>query len=170
MDSFDAPDPVPFDRSEYDEEYDDAYADEYAAEYADEQEYTDAPTPIPSQTVAPTVTATPTPTETAAPTPTPTPAPKEYDGPTPTGKTLKDLAVDLGAPPSLSGLMDDMQEAVLGIIGDVVNPEKSGRRSLADILGYGNRLRGLGALLVLVAVIGIALDTIAGDSLRVVSD
>lgn len=89
----------------------------------------------------------------------------EYDGPAKTGKTLKDLALDLGAPESLGSLLDDMQEAIVGIAGDLVNNDGS-RTGIADILGHQNRLRGIGALLVLVALVGIALDMTVGESLR----
>jgi hypothetical protein len=92
----------------------------------------------------------------------------EYDGPDKTGKTLKDLAMDLGAPDSVGTLLDDMQDAVLGIVGDLVNPNPE-RTSLAEILGHENRLRGIGALCVLVAIIGIVLDSAVGSSLKAVS-
>ena len=88
----------------------------------------------------------------------------EYDGPAKTGKTLKDLAVDLGAPDSLGTLIDDMQEAIIGIVGDLVN-NKGDRTSIADILGHDNRLRGIGALCILVALVGMTFDSIAGHSL-----
>lgn len=91
----------------------------------------------------------------------------EYDGPVKTGKTLKDLARDLGAPDSWATLIDEMQEAVIGIIGDLVNSTGE-RTSLADILGHENRLRGLGSLFILVAIIGLLIESLSGSSLRVV--
>ena len=98
------------------------------------------------------------------PTPTPTIAPTVSLGPKKTGKTLVDLGKKLGLPTSLGLLIDDMQEAVLGITGDVLGRSKE-RQSLADILTYKNRLRGLGALCIFVAVVAILLDAIVGDSL-----
>jgi hypothetical protein len=83
----------------------------------------------------------------------------EYDGPAKTGKTLKDLAMDLGAPDSLGTLIDEMQEALLGIVGDLVN-STTDRTSLADILGHENRLRGIGALCVLAALVGLVFDSV----------
>lgn len=88
----------------------------------------------------------------------------DYDGPPKTGKTLKDLAMDLGAPESLGTLIDEMQEAIIGIVGDLVN-NNGERTSIADILGHENRLRGLGALCILVALVGLAIDSTVGHSL-----
>lgn len=123
-------------------------------------EYTEAPTPVPSSKV-------PLEQDTKSETQTPTPTEKEvveYDGPAKTGKTLKDLAMDLGAPDSVGSLIDEMQEAIIGITGDLVN-NTSGRTSIADILGHENRLRGIGALFVLAALVGMMFDSISGESL-----
>jgi hypothetical protein len=87
----------------------------------------------------------------------------KYDGPPKTGKTLGDLSIDLGLTGSFAELVDDMQEAVLGITADLTG--KSDRKSVGDILSHGNRLRGLGALLVLGAVAGLLVDFVSGDSL-----
>jgi hypothetical protein len=95
-------------------------------------------------------------------------AAEAYDGPVKTGKTLRDLLTDLGAPDSLSGTVDDMQEALFGITSDLVGSNGgvgSDRLSLSDILTRGNRLRGLGAVLVLASVIALLVDFLAGDSL-----
>jgi hypothetical protein len=61
-------------------------------------------------------------------------------------------------------LLDDMQEAVLGITGDLTG--KSDRKSLGDILAHENRLRGLGALLVVGALAGLVIEFVSGESLR----
>lgn len=153
----------------------------------DADDATDPPDPTdPAASIAASLTPYPLPDPTQAPMPVPsskvnglTPSSElvkesdppakgddvEYDGPDKTGKTLKDLAMDLGAPDSVGTLLDDMQDAVIGIVGDLVNPNPE-RTSLAEILGHGNRLRGLGALCVFVAVIGIVLDSAVGSSLK----
>lgn len=84
----------------------------------------------------------------------------EYDGPTPTGKGVSDLADTVGLPPSLGALFGDMQEAILGIAGDLMGSSTE-RESLADILTYNNRLRGLGSMCVIIAVVGLMLDAFA---------
>lgn len=84
----------------------------------------------------------------------------EYDGPTPTGKGLNHLAESLGLPPSLGVLFEDMQEAIIGITRDLTGSSTE-RESLTEILTHENRLRGIGALLVLVAVVGLVIDSFA---------
>lgn len=132
---------------------------------------TEAPTPIPSSKL-PIVDdpngltrseelVTPEPASSSE---TPTPSDPEYDGPPKTGKSLKDLAMDLGAPESIGMLIDEMQEALIGIIGDLIN-NTGERTSIADILGHENRLRGLGALCILIALVGLAIDSTVGSSL-----
>ena len=128
-----------------------------------EPEYTEAPTPIPSSKVPTGLTQSAELVKESD-----APAEEEYDGPEKTGKTLKDLALDLGAPESLSALIDDMQEAIIGIVGDLVN-NKGDRTSIADILGHENRLRGIGALFVLAALIGLTFDSTVGESLRTIA-
>lgn len=94
-----------------------------------------------------------------------TPKPQmETLGPRKTGKTLLDLGVAIGLPRNLALLIDDMQEAVLGIIGDITSP-KSERRSVSAILTHENRLRGLGVLLILVSMVGLFLEALVGNSL-----
>lgn len=83
-----------------------------------------------------------------------------YDGPTPTGKGISDLAESLGLPPTFTDLFADMQEAVLGIAGDLMGSSTE-RQSLAEILTHNNRLRGIGAMLVLIASLGLLLDAFA---------
>lgn len=84
----------------------------------------------------------------------------EFDGPTPTGKGMKDLANTFGLPPSLGVMFEEMQDAILGVIGDLTGSNTE-RESLGDILTHENRLRGIGTLLVLVAVVGLAIDSFA---------
>jgi len=94
----------------------------------------------------------------------------QYDGPEPTGKSLKDLAMSLGAPPSFAQLLVDMQEALLGVIGDLTGSTGSDREGLADIVTHNNRLRGIGALLVTIALVGMAVDALHGGKLPGASD
>jgi hypothetical protein len=124
-----------------------------------EPEYTEAPTPIPSSKIPVESSTEPATTEPATTEPAKSDGDVEYDGPAKTGKTLKDLALDLGAPESLSSLIDEMQDALIGIIGDLVN-NTGERTSVADILGHENRLRGLGALCVLAALVGLLFDSV----------
>lgn len=79
----------------------------------------------------------------------------EYDGPPRTGKELGDLMESVGLPPSVGTMFDDMQDAIMGIASDL-SGNNAERTSLGDILTHDNRLRGLGALLVLVAATGLA--------------
>ena len=136
-----------------------------------------SPSPVPSLSVTPTAAAETDPTNapwtdlfTVPATPTAMTSTAalvdstvKYDGPPKTGKTLRDLSIDLGLTGSFAELVDDMQEAVLGITADLTG--KSDRKSVGDILAHGNRLRGLGALLVLGAVAGLLVDFVSGDSL-----
>lgn len=124
-----------------------------------------APTPLPSSKIPLDSINALTRSDELVGTPTPSPEAAEYDGPAKTGKTLKDLAMELGAPSSLGTLIDEMQDAIVGIIGDLVN-NNGERTSVADIFGHGNRLRGLGALFVLVALVGLAIDSTVGSSLK----
>lgn len=87
----------------------------------------------------------------------------EYDGPTPTGKGLLDLAMAFGAPPSMSALLEDVQDAVLGVVNDLTGGTKE-RQSVQDIVLHNNRLRGIGAILVLVALVGIIVDSLGSGA------
>lgn len=103
----------------------------------------------------------------ATPPPTPAAAPSaghEYDGPPPTGKGVKDIVIALGLPPSLGTLVDDMQDAIVGITADLTGSDTT-RSSLADIFTHNNRLRGIGSLLVIIAVVGLFLDSF-GDATK----
>jgi len=84
----------------------------------------------------------------------------QYDGPPLTGKGVSDLVESLGMPSSIGQLFSEMQEAVLGITSDLMG-NSSERESLADILTHNNRMRGIGAMLVSIAVIGLLLDAFA---------
>lgn len=95
--------------------------------------------------------------------PSPEPA-KMTLGPKKSRKTLVDLGAEMGLPRSVSTVIDDMQEAVLGIVSDLTGKTKE-RVSLAEVLTYKNRLRGIGMLLILVASVALLLEALVGDSL-----
>lgn len=126
---------------------------------------TEAPMPVPSSKVSALTPSSELVTASSSSSGAPHTEATEYDGPDRTDKTLKDLAKDLGAPDSIGTLLDDMQDAIIGIVGDFVSPTPE-RTGLAQILGHGNRLRGIGALCVLVALVGLALDSTVGQSIK----
>jgi hypothetical protein len=101
--------------------------------------------------------------------PTPNPA-IIYDGPTPSGKGLKDLISELGLPSDVSTLIDEVQEAILGIVADLSQgqtiADDGKQRSLANIIGSGNRLRGIGTLLISVSLLACIVDFFVGDSIK----
>lgn len=83
----------------------------------------------------------------------------EYSGPAPTGRGIVDLLGLFGLPPSFATLFEDMQDAIVGITGDLTGSTSAGgRESLAEILTHNNRLRGIGALFVLIAVVALVVD------------
>ncbi len=63
---------------------------------------------------------------------------------------------------TLLDLLRDAQEALIGVTSDLLG--QSERKSLRDILGHGNRLRGLGIVLVLLAVAGSVIDWMLGGT------
>ena len=100
---------------------------------------------------------------------------EEFDGPPKTGSQLGDLARSLGLPTSFATIVDDVQDALVGTIQDLTNtapppplskttsidvtpnlseapPEK---KSFAEIVFRGNRLRGWGVLFIVCALVGI---------------
>ena len=56
--------------------------------------------------------------------------------------------------------LDDASEALTGIVADVYG--NTSRTTLKDIFVYKNRLRGLGILLVALALAGLLIDAIVG--------
>lgn len=84
----------------------------------------------------------------------------DWDGPPKTGKGLKDMFTGLGMPDSLEDAFGDMQEAVLGIARDLSSGEK---KSLRDVLTEGDRMRGLGLILVLVAIVGLIVVALVAE-------
>lgn len=72
-----------------------------------------------------------------------------YDGPADTGKTFGDLLAHYGIPTSVSSLITKAEDAVIGIPEDI----QKGDESILRILTKESRLQGIGAALVIVAVI-----------------
>jgi len=79
-----------------------------------------------------------------------------YNGPKPTNDTLGQVAESYGMPSSFKSLIDDAQDAFVGIIGDLTK-SKTEPMSYQDIFGKENRLRGLGSLLIIIGVLGVLL-------------
>ena len=87
-------------------------------------------------------------------------ADQDWDGPPKTDKTLKDLAMTFGAPDSLSTFFEEMQDAFVGTLGDLLgNNGDTQPKSLGDTLTSNNRLRGFGGILVLIALIGLVVSS-----------
>lgn len=63
-------------------------------------------------------------------------------------------------------LLRDAQEALIGITSDLLG--QSERRSLRDILTHGNRLRGLGVALIVLAILGMLLNWLVGGGTTVI--
>lgn len=63
-------------------------------------------------------------------------------------------------------LLRDAQEALIGITSDLLG--QSERRSLRDILSHGNRLRGLGVALILLAILGMLMNWLVGGGTTVI--
>lgn len=101
-------------------------------------------------------------TTTAAPTTAPaTREPQYFNGPKRTGKTIGSVAENYGLPTSIQQTIDDAQDAVLGITGDLVRAREN-KTSVYEIITKDNRLRGIGSLLILVAIVGFLVKILAG--------
>lgn len=102
--------------------------------------------------------------ETMAPTTAPsesTPAAQSaptmvMNGPAPTGESLGDVAESYGVPTSIKTILDDAQEAFVGIMSDLTR-SRDEKLSYQDIFGREDRLRGLGSLFIVIGVIGVVL-------------
>lgn len=82
-----------------------------------------------------------------------------YDGPPETKRTLGTVLTSYGLPKTFGELLSDAEEAFTGIVYDL-NHIHENRLSIYDILVKNNRLRGLGAIFVVTAIIGILLNII----------
>lgn len=87
--------------------------------------------------------------------------PEYFDGPKWTGRTVKTVAETYGLPTSIQQTIDDAQDAVLGITRDLTKSHET-KTSLYEIITKDNRLRGIGALLIIAAVIGFIIKILAG--------
>lgn len=85
---------------------------------------------------------------------------KYYDGPTPTGQTLTSVAKKYDLPTSLSESLSDAQDAILGVTADMTKTGDE-RKSFFDIITQGNRLRGLGLIILCVAMLLSSITVLA---------
>jgi hypothetical protein len=58
---------------------------------------------------------------------------------------------------------EDAREAVTGILGDLHGTSASGRKSLREVFGHGDRLRGLGVACLAIALAGCAVQGLLSD-------
>lgn len=84
---------------------------------------------------------------------------KVFDGPGDKGNTFGDVLTSYGLPASIGEILSDAEEAFSGIIYDL-NHINENRMSVYEILVKNNRLRGLGAIFVVIAVAGIILNNL----------
>lgn len=78
------------------------------------------------------------------------------NGPKPTNETLGQVAESYGLPTSFKTIIDDAQDAFVGILGDLTRA-KDEPLSYQEIFGKENRLRGLGSLFIIIGIIGVIL-------------
>jgi hypothetical protein len=101
----------------------------------------------------PTAASTAVPTESdGSTTPTPTVVPVKryvYDGPVDTGKSFGDILAQYGIPTSVSKLITNAEDAFVGIPEDI----QKGEEPIYTILTKDARLQGIGAALVIIAVV-----------------
>lgn len=88
---------------------------------------------------------------------------EEWDGPPKTGKTFGDLLVSFGLPDSFGTMLEDMNEAFVGLLGDLSGSSGNNQKSLGRALTDNNRLRGLGGILVLIGLVGLLIDALGGS-------
>ena len=87
---------------------------------------------------------------------------QEWDGPPKTDKTLKDLAMTFGVPDSLGTFFEEMQDAFVGTMGDLLGASEN-KKSVGEALTGNNRLRGFGGILVLIALIGLIVSSFVDE-------
>jgi hypothetical protein len=84
-----------------------------------------------------------------------------YDGPSRTDSSFGNVLNSYGMPQSFRELFTDAEEAFIGIVSDLNKAGGSGQEmSLADIFTKNDRMRGLGALFIVIALVGIILQTL----------
>jgi len=84
---------------------------------------------------------------------------KVFNGPKDEGNTLGDVLTSYGLPTSFGEILSDAEEAFSGIIYDL-NHIHENRSSVYEILVKNNRLRGLGAIFIVIAIVGILLNNL----------
>lgn len=87
--------------------------------------------------------------------------PQYFDGPARTDQSIRTVAEQYGLPTSVRQTIDDAQDAVLGISKDLTQ-QSTEKKSLYEILTQDNRLRGIGALLVITAIVAFIVKILAG--------
>lgn len=87
--------------------------------------------------------------------------PVYFDGPKKTGRTIGSIAHEYGLPTSVRQTFDDAEDAVFGVTRDLTQ-SKDSKESIYDIITKDNRLRGIGALLIIAAVVAFILKILAG--------
>ena len=83
------------------------------------------------------------------------------NGPAPTRESLGDVAESYGLPTSFKTILDDAQDAFVGIIADLTK-SKDEQLSYQEIFGKQERLRGLGSLFIIIGIIGVVLGGMSG--------
>lgn len=90
----------------------------------------------------------------------PTAAPgKIYDGPKDQGNSFGDVLTSYGLPTTFGQLLSDAEEAFSGIMYDL-NHIGENSLSVYEIFAKNNRLRGLGAIFIIIALAGILLNNL----------
>ena len=101
--------------------------------------------------------------ETSSPTTESSKLPKGwmYDGPPRSDASVTKMLDDLGFPTSVRGLVGDAEAALMGITSDLTSSTTS-QKSVSDIFLSDGRMRGLGSLLIIAAVVGITFKALFG--------
>ena len=84
---------------------------------------------------------------------------KVFDGPEDKGASFGAILTSYGLPTTFGELLSDAEEAFVGILYDLNHIHES-RSSVYDILSKNNRLRGLGALFIVIAMVGMLLNNL----------
>ena len=83
-----------------------------------------------------------------------------YDGPPRSDASVTKMLDDLGFPTSVRGLVGDAESALMGITSDLTST--TSQKSVSDIFLSDGRMRGLGSLLIISAVVGITFKSLFG--------
>jgi hypothetical protein len=88
------------------------------------------------------------------------PVDRVYSGPSRTNKSLGNVLETYGMPRTFGELLTDAEEAFIGIISDLNKTGQGEQMSLAEIFTKHDRMRGLGALFIVISLVGIILQTL----------